>query len=361
MKPDVLVSVRDLVWQKSGRTILNIPQFEIRANEVTALIGPNGAGKSSLLKILAFLEQPDAGEIQFREQPVVDQHLAIRRKMAMVFQEPLLLSGSVYRNVAQGLLYRGYGKKEIEQRVHHWLDAFGIAHLVKRNQKYLSGGEAQRVSLARALAVEPEILFLDEPFAALDQPTRQSLAEDIGRVIRERQIAAVFVTHNVEELSLFTDRICVMDQGVLVQSGSPEDIFNRPANPTTARLVGVENILPGRILGPGHQADYQAIEVQSLTLQTEHRGLAAGTGVHLYIRPEAILPADGTAKINTFSGIIEKTVSLSSQYKLVVQCGFPLTILVSKGTHALQDVRPGCEIRFHLPPDKIHLVPCEEN
>jgi tungstate transport system ATP-binding protein len=357
MNENILLSVKNLTWSAAGKRVLDVPSFEIRQGEVTALIGPNGAGKSSLLKMLALLEKPDLGEIRYRDILVADKRLAIRRTMAMVFQEPLLLAGSVYKNVSQGLCYRGLDRHETDRRVRHWLEVFGIAHLEKRNQKYLSGGEAQRVSLARAMAVEPEILFLDEPFAALDQPTRQSLAEDIGRVIRSRGIAAVFVTHNAEELSLFTDRICVMHQGRLVQEGSPEDIFTRPSNRVTASLVGVENVIPGCVAGGTDPQGRQVIQVgpHRLTAAVANR-LIPGTPVQLFVRPEAILPASDGNPVNSLFGVIEKTVSLGSQYKLVVECNGPWIILVSKGTHALNDVRPGRPFNFQVSPDRIHVI-----
>jgi len=356
MTPDVLMLVNNLRWTRSDRIILDVPDFSIRPNEVIALIGANGAGKSSLLKMLALLEKPDSGEIYFKNVPVTDRPLAIRRKMAMVFQEPLLLSGTVFKNVAQGLLFRGLPRTVIAQRVHAALSDFGIAHLANRNQKHLSGGEAQRVSLARAIVIEPEILFLDEPFAALDLPTRQSLAEDIGRVIRQREIAAVFVTHNAEELSLFTDRICIMEKGILIQEGSPEDIFNRPANRVAARLVGVENCLSGTIHGPADRQGYQNVQVGPHLWIAPGPDIKPGTPVDVYVRPEAILPAADVNYPNTFTGKITKTISLSSQYKLVIECGFPVTVLVSKGTHALHDVKPGQDFHFHVPPDRVHLV-----
>ena len=357
MRDTVLLSVHNLTWSAAGKKVLDVPSFEIRQGEVTALIGPNGAGKSSLLKMLALLEKPDAGEIHYRDTLVADKPLAIRRTMAMVFQEPLLLAGSVYKNVAQGLNYRGLDRHETDRRVRHWLEAFGIAHLEKRNQKYLSGGEAQRVSLARAMAVEPEILFLDEPFAALDQPTRQSLAEDIGRVIRGRGIAAVFVTHNAEELSLFTDRICVMNQGSLIQQGTPDEIFTKPSNRVTASLVGVENIIQGRVIGTTDPNGQLMIEVgPNRIAATTAEPLTQDTPVHLFVRPEAILPAAEGHQVNRLSGVIRKTVSLGSQYKLVVDCDGPWIVLVSKGTHAQNDVRPGQPFSFVVPPDRIHVV-----
>lgn len=355
MTGEPMISVQNLKWSKANHKILDIPAFSIRKHEVIALIGPNGAGKSSLLRILALLQHPDSGDLYFNGSLVQGNVLVHRRRIAMIFQEPLLLAGSVYKNVAQGLHYRGMKKDEIRQRVNYWLESFGIAHLIDRNQKTLSGGEAQRVSLARSLAIEPDILFLDEPFAALDQPTRVTLASEIGHIIRSRGLAAVFVTHNAEELSLFTDRICVMDQGCVIQEGSPEEIINRPMNDVTASLVGIENILPGVIEDSHHEI--RSVCVNQVSIRFTGQAYEPGTAVKLYIRPENILLETAESQ-NSFKGIIETASVLNSQYKLRINCGFPLVALVSKGLFNLDQVQPGQQVSVCLPLDKIHVVRC---
>lgn len=350
MNNDVILSIRDLTWKANGKSILNIPAFEIKRGEVISLIGPNGAGKSSLLKILGLLQRSDSGELFFEGKPVHGNLLAFRRRMSMVFQDPLLLSGTVYSNVAQGLRFRGVKRNELDERVRYWLDRFRISHLINRSYKNLSGGEAQRVSLARALAVEPEILYLDEPFAALDQPTRYALAEEMGEIIRSRGISAVFVTHNAEELSIFTDRICVMNRGSIVQEGRPEEVFNKPVNEVVAGLVGVENILEG-IAGDQNNTAL----IQDIPVEVNMTDVHPGTHVKLFIRPENILQGNESSR-NNFHGTIEKAISLSSQYKLIVNCGFHLTVLLSKGLYTYEQVKPGSEIDISISPDKIHIV-----
>ncbi|MCL6478424.1 MAG: energy-coupling factor ABC transporter ATP-binding protein, partial [Peptococcaceae bacterium] len=171
----VILQVKNLCWGVAGKTLINIDNFVLHKGETIALIGPNGAGKSSLVKLLALLEKPQQGEIIFNGRQVTGSPLQVRRQMAMVFQEALLLSGSVFGNVAQGLRFRGLPRDQITRRVNYWLKKLQIAHLADRHIRYLSGGEAQRVSIARALALEPQVLFLDEPFAALDLPTRITL------------------------------------------------------------------------------------------------------------------------------------------------------------------------------------------
>lgn len=350
MKKDIILSLRGLKWDANGKSILSIPAFEIRRGEVISLIGPNGAGKSSLLKILALLQRPNSGELFFEGSSIDGSPLAFRRRMAMVFQDPLLLSGTVYSNVAQGLRFRRIKRDGIDHRVRYWLERFKISHLIDRNCKNLSGGEAQRVSIAHALAVEPEILFLDEPFAALDLPTRYSLAEEMGDIIRSRGISAVFITHNAEELSVFTDRICVMDRGSIIQEGEPEEVFSRPVNEVVAGLVGVENILEGITCDQNN-----TVLVNGIPIEANTAGFCPGTRVKLFIRPENVLNGDQASK-NNFQGTIHKVISLSSQYKLVINCGFKLNVLISKGLYSYEQVKQGNNISIRISPDKIHVV-----
>ena len=181
--------------------VLDIPSFMLAEQEILSLIGPNGSGKSSLLLTLNGLLKPISGRILFRGREIgPDQEvLDYRRRIALVFQEPLLFDTTVFNNVASGLKFRGMPREEIRTRVMEGLKRFSIAHLAGRSARKLSGGEAQRTSLARALATGPEVLFLDEPFAALDPPTRQSIIQDMEKIIRETGTAVVLVTHDESE------------------------------------------------------------------------------------------------------------------------------------------------------------------
>ena len=164
-----ILEVKNLELKRGGTVVLHIPSFSLRTEEILSLIGPNGAGKTTLLQTLSYLLKPVQGELFFREKKVGTNHSALeyRRKLAMVFQEPLLFDTTVFNNIASGLKIRGANKSEIHSRVTEQLERFGIKHLSTRSARTLSGGEAQRTSLARAFALQPEILFLDEPFASL--------------------------------------------------------------------------------------------------------------------------------------------------------------------------------------------------
>ncbi len=223
---EVVLEARGIQFVRGKREILNIERFSLSAGETVALIGPNGAGKSTLLQVLALLLKPDRGVVAFQGVPANGKNvLALRRRMAVVFQEPLLLNTTVFGNVAAGLKLRGTPGGEITQRVNTWLKRLGIGHLAGRRAHQLSGGEAQRVSLARAFALEPEVLFLDEPFSALDFPTRLALLRELGKILQDTGVATLFVTHDFSEVPYLTDRVAMLKNGHLVKTGTFEEVF----------------------------------------------------------------------------------------------------------------------------------------
>ncbi len=228
---------------KEGREIFFVEEFSLREGEVVALVGPNGSGKTSFLLTLALLEQPAQGKITYNGTAASRENiLSLRRRMAVVFQEPLLLNTTVLGNVTVGLKIRGVPPRLARARTEEWLERLGIAHLKKRPATRLSGGEAQRVNLARALVLEPKILFLDEPFAALDYPTRKALLEDLSRILRETKTTTLFVTHDYAEIPPLAHRVVVMRAGRLVREGSPAAVLGRSRAPWEE-----EEELPGAV------------------------------------------------------------------------------------------------------------------
>ncbi len=227
-----------------GWLTLKPSDFTVRAGETVGIYGPNGAGKSTLLLALAGLLPLTSGTITMRGQ-VLGQDLtpfAYHRRIAAVFQEPLLLRGTVAHNVGLGLALRGVGRAEREARVPPVLQQLKIAHLADRSIGMLSGGEAQRTSLARALVLDPEVLFLDEPFAALDQPTRRRLVREFADLLRARLMATVFVTHDLAEASTICDRCAILDAGAIIQEGPLRELIEGPRTERVAEIVGFENI-----------------------------------------------------------------------------------------------------------------------
>ena len=179
-----MLETRNLTLCKVRKQILRNINLRIAEGSRVGMVGPNGSGKSSLLKLLALLEHPTTGEIIYRGEKLERRiPLSVRRTIGVVFQEPLLLNTTVFNNVAAGLQMRRLPQQETKVRVQKWLSLFGVAHLERQQTRTLSGGEAQRVSLARSFALEPEILLMDEPFSALDAPTKESLINDLGHIL----------------------------------------------------------------------------------------------------------------------------------------------------------------------------------
>jgi tungstate transport system ATP-binding protein len=190
----------------------------VAPGEILAIMGPNGAGKSTLLYVAALLRRPQNGEVWIAGARATRRiERALRRRTAMVLQEPLLFDVSVVANAASGLRFRGVRRHDAERRARAWLERFGVAHLAPQNARTLSGGEAQRTSLARAFAVEPTLLLLDEPFSALDPATREALVPELAARLRETKTAAVIVTHDVTDARALADRLLVLVDGRIAQ------------------------------------------------------------------------------------------------------------------------------------------------
>jgi tungstate transport system ATP-binding protein len=233
--------LRDVVKLYGQREVLHLDHLEIPRGEITCIVGPNGAGKSSLLRLLNFLESPTSGQIIFDGHPVNGQvPLALKRRVTTVFQRPLLLSGSVYENVAYGLKLRG--EKGIEARVRQVLERVGLAEFARASVRTLSGGEAQRVALARAIVIEPEVLLLDEPTANLD-PYNGSLIEKIvAGLNREQGTTIVMVTHNVFQAKRLAHRVAFLLGGRKIEIAPAEQFFAAPTDPRTAAFIRGEMV-----------------------------------------------------------------------------------------------------------------------
>lgn len=232
-----LITINNLEVRAGKKVLLSIPHFQIQEGEVLGIMGPNGAGKSTFIKALSLLEPPAQGTIIFKDKDITNEMaLEIRRKFAVAMQQPLLLDKNVYQNVAIGLKLRKLSRQDIENKVSFWLDKFQISHLAKKHAFNLSGGEAQRVNLARAMVLEPEVLFLDEPFSALDFPTKVQLLKDIRSIIHQTKTTTVFVSHDLMELKFFADKLAIMMDGELKQSGPTEEVLSSPT-PSAAAFI----------------------------------------------------------------------------------------------------------------------------
>jgi len=233
-----LVEIHDLLVKRGNHPALQLDVLSIIEGEVLAVVGPNGAGKSTFLLTLARLLKPERGQILFNGQQVsAESDTSYRRRIALVMQDPLLFDTSVFDNVASGLRFRGVSKDVIHRDVPLWLGRLGVGHLSKRRAGELSGGEAQRVSLARALVLKPQLLLLDEPFSALDPPTRSRLLEDLGALLEKTSTTTIFVTHDLNEAAQLAGRMAVIVGNRLRQVGNPDDVFASPVDQEVAQFV----------------------------------------------------------------------------------------------------------------------------
>lgn len=355
-----VIDLKDLRVDRGGVQVLGIPSFSLYKNEFVSLIGPNGAGKTTLLLSILGLIKAGGGSLSFdgREIRTEEDRLELRRSIAMVLQEPLLFDSTVYDNVASGLKIRGLGRGETRDRVHSYLERFNLAHMAQRHARKLSGGEARRVSLARAFAVEPEVIFFDEPFANLDPPTRQALTDDMDRIIGERGIAAVLVTHDQSEALRMSDRIVVMNAGRIVQEGTPASVMNRPVNQFVANFVGMETILEGEVLENRDQQVAVMVAGQEIDTVGDER---AGDHVYCCIRPENVTVSVGgqagqTSVRNSYPGTIVEVSSMGPFLKLQLDCGFPLTAYVTRDSFAHLGLSEGKAVFASFKATSVHLI-----
>ena len=357
-EPNVLLQVEDLLVRRGGVTVLDIPALSAFQGQVLVLIGPNGAGKSTLLLTMAGLLKPARGTLFFRGDRVGNGGFDYRRHIAMVFQEPLLFDTTVYENVAAGLNIRGVGRTEIKRTVPEYLERFGVGHLAKRSARKLSGGEAQRTSLARAFVTKPEIVFLDEPFSALDPPTREALTNDLERILRETRTTAVASTHDQTEALRLSDRLAVMNGGKIAQIGSAAEVLNRPADEFVASFVGVETVLPGhveRISDGVFTAVVEGGEIEAVG------HVQIGENVLCCIRPEHVTlsvnaPPPGTSARNVFPGTIQTITPLGLFQRVRVNCGFDLVAYVTR--QSLEELRmeEGQNVTASFKATAVHVI-----
>jgi molybdopterin-binding protein len=341
-----------------SRKVLDVPSLQVDSEKVLCLIGPNGSGKTTLMLCLSLLLKPTTGNILYKGNvvPRGSSITRMRRHFAVAFQEPLLLNNTVWDNVTLGLRLRGFKKPEINKRAQLWLERFGISSKARQPARTLSGGEAQRASLARAFALQPEVLFLDEPFSALDTPTRQGLFGDMVSILQETRLTTIMVTHDRNEAQTLAHRIIMLSNGRVVQEGTPREIFSAPINEEVARFVGMENVVDGRAtMNRDLTCD---IEVRGQTIEGVVDCRASGT-VYVCIKPEDLtlsLNKDSASGFNLFSGKIVSLIASGSLVRVNIDCGFPLVALITRMAAEELHLEKGQNIHASFKTTSIHVI-----
>jgi tungstate transport system ATP-binding protein len=304
------------------KKVLNIEGFTLHRGELAAVVGPNGSGKSTFLQLVNLLHRYQGRMELFGQDASRSDATMLRRRSAMVFQEALLLNDTVYNNVAMALRFRGIAAGEIKGRVFKALADFHCDHLADRQARALSGGEGQRVSIARALVTNPDLLLLDEPFASLDAGARGELIEEIRQMAEARGISVLLVSHNFTDVLYFAERAVALFGGCIVQDANPEIIMRRPVNEKVARLAGMENIIPCRIERYGKEPFISLDNGVEFKYPGEvSRPVSAccipGDALHLY--DDCLLGLQGSWVI--IEGEVERITPGAGAYHILVKLG----------------------------------------
>jgi len=297
--------------------VLHDISFAVDEGEILCLLGPSGCGKTTLLRIIAGLEIPDGGKMLFEGRDIRDAPVH-RRNFGLVFQDQALFPHkNVFENIAFGLRMQRLPKEEIRERVAEVLNLVGMVGFEERDVNELSGGEQQRVALARSLAPRPRLLMLDEPLASLDRSLRERLMNELRTILKGAGVTAIYVTHDQQEAFAVADRVVIMDQGRKVQEGRPEEVYQRPATEFVARFLGLANLLPGQVVEAGPPLAVETALGQLTT--TDSPALTVGQAVTVLIRPEGARCLEaGKPAENSIVGQVQARSFRGGHYQITV-------------------------------------------
>lgn len=335
---DTSLYVRALTKDYGGALALKGVDLDVPAGRFVTLLGPSGCGKTTLLRSIAGITDPSSGEIWLADRRI-DDLPPERRNFGLVFQTYALFPHmSVARNVGFGLEMRRIPRNEITRRTAEALDLVGLGAMGKRLPKQLSGGQQQRVALARAIVIQPDILLFDEPLSNLDAKLRDTLREDLRELQRELGTTSVYVTHDQAEAMALADEIVVMQDGEIVERGTPVDLYRRPAYRFTAEFLGMTNVLPAELRGSECRLPWGATR----PVENPHEQASEG----IAIRPEdiAIARADSAA-----DGEVEQAVFMGSATHYVIRtAGIRLRVIAGGGSAEI--LPPGTGVSLSPPP-----------
>ena len=330
MEQKKLIEFRNIVKNFDGQIVLKGVNLDIYENEFVTLLGPSGCGKTTLLRILGGFLEADEGNVIFDGEDI--SHIPpYKRELNTVFQKYALFPHlSVYENIAFGLKIKKMSKDVIDQKVMKMLKLIGLEGYENKNTTLLSGGQQQRVAIARALVNEPKVLLLDEPLAALDLKLRKEMQYELKRIQQEVGITFIFVTHDQEEALTMSDKIVVMKSGEIQQVGTPEEIYNEPANRYVANFIGESNIIPGTML-----EDYK-VRFDDITFDCVDFGYKENEEVDIVIRPEDIDIVD--VKDGKMTGEVLSILFKGVHYEIIVETVPGTSVTVNMRVIKNQDV-----------------------
>jgi tungstate transport system ATP-binding protein len=355
-----LLEAARIVRRFGTRTVLDIEHIAVHAGEVLAIVGPNGAGKSTLFRILLLLERPDEGTVHLDGVTMRTGDARARGRLAAVFQRPVLFSGTVRHNLAFGLRARGVPQAERQARVDEALQWMQLDALADTSVHALSGGEAQRVALGRALIMQPDVVLLDEPTANLDVVIRRRFRMDIDRVARQQARAIVLITHDTSEAFGLADRVVVLHDGRVAQAGRPDELLLRPATPFIAELTGAELLLPGQVELVADGLAAVRVSPALLLWATPQAGeLQPGVAAVVAYRPEdvtlTLAGAQDTSAMNRISATVAAIVPAGALTRIRLSAaGAALTALVTRRSVEQLGLATGTAVVMQLKAAALH-------
>lgn len=348
MKDNNIIELKGITKSYGKDTILDNLSLNIKKNEFLTLLGPSGCGKTTTLKIIAGFETADSGQVVF-ENNIINDIPPYERQLNTVFQKYALFPHmNVYENIAFGLKLKKMPKDVIDQKVKEMLKLVALEGYENRDIEALSGGQQQRVAIARALVNKPKVLLLDEPLGALDMKLRKGMQIELKRIQQKLGITFIFVTHDQEEALTMSDTIVVMNKGEIQQMGSPEDIYNEPANSFVAKFIGESNIVDGTML------DDFKVEFAGRIFNCVDKGFEKNEAIEVVIRPEdfeMVKYEEGMLK-GTVTSVIFKGV----HYEIEVKDENHTWIL-----HNTKHAEIGSKIGLSLDPESIHIMKKESD
>jgi tungstate transport system ATP-binding protein len=353
------IEITDVYQKRDGRDILKNINIGIDRGKVFALIGPTGAGKTTLLRLIDMLDRPSTGHILFDGVDVTTSEkarLEARRRMAFVLQKPVVFNTTVYDNIAYGLKWRGVGRQQTQKKADDILETVGMAAYRKRNARTLSGGEVQRVAIARALATGPEVLLLDEPTANLDPVSASRIEDLVWDVIKRNAITVIMATHDMSQGQRLADRIGVLVNGEIVQTGGAREVFTSPRNREVAEFVGMENIIDGVVVSG--ENEMVTIDIKGTPIEAV-ADFKVGEPVLVCIRPEDVtiaLEKVCSSARNCLAGTINWTAYDGPICRVEIDCGFPLVVLVTRKSADELQLKKGKQVYAAFKAVSIHII-----
>ncbi len=351
----VLVELTDITKRFNNRSALDKINLQVNEGEILALLGPNGSGKSTLLKILALLLPPDSGEIKFQGTKVTGRNSEILRiQSTLVFQKTLLLSTSVFNNVAYGLKIRKMPKAKLAEEVHRALELVRLEGFEKRQAKKLSGGEQQRVSMARALVLKTKLLLLDEPTANLDPKNVEIIEEVIAAVNKQLKITVVMATHNMFQAESLPTRIALINEGRITEVGAPSEVFGNLSR-NLASFAAIDNTFGGTAKNSSRGTSLVDLgDGVVVEAATDQRG-----EIRLFVNPSDIIlsktPFVSSAR-NVLKGKISSIEDLDSLVRLTVNVGKLFNVQITKKSFEEMNLNLGNEVFITFKASSVQIL-----